>query len=74
MTQRELEVRELTRIIDLTQRLEHLKAWLAKGYKRSLPQRRDAWCTIQREATAQLASYEPVAVETQAELPNAKQA
>lgn len=53
MTQRQQEMQELTRIIDLRQRLELLQQWVAMGIKRTRTRRIDAWATIERESAAQ---------------------
>lgn len=50
MTQRQQEMQELTRIIDLKQRLELLQQWVAMGLKRTRTRRLDAWGTIERDA------------------------
>lgn len=54
MKQRELEMQELSRILDLRQRLELLQQWLTMGLKRTRARRQDAWGTIAREANLQL--------------------
>lgn len=63
------QMAELTRIITCSQKLEQLKALLAKGEKRTLERRKEEWKTVLALADAQMESF-AVMNPVQPELPS----
>lgn len=51
------QMAELTRVITCQQKLDQIRALLAKGEKRTLQRRREEWASVLKLSDAQLESF-----------------